>query len=278
MRIRVGCEFGYEAESPTPVVWQIRPRIDGPQQVVASRWACSPFVPSSSYVDSFGNVCDRMSLPEGRTTLRYDALVEVPPQWDEADKAAAQVPIDQLPDDALMYLLASRFCHPDVLMDTAWELFGNAPPGWARVQAVCDWTHENIRYEMGSTTALTTAAEAFGCRTGVCRDFTHIGITFCRALNIPVRYVSGYIPDIGVPPPDLPMDFCSWFEAYLDGRWWTFDPRNNQPRMGRVVIARGRDAVDVAMATTYGSAVFRTMEVWADEVESDVTVLEDPAP
>jgi transglutaminase-like putative cysteine protease len=167
MRIRVGCEFGYEAESPTPVVWQVRPRIDGRHQVVASTWASSPFVPASSYVDSFGNVCDRLSLPEGATTVRYDALVDVPAQWDEADKAAAQVPVDQLPDDVLMFLLASRFCLPDVLMDTAWELFGATRPGWDRVQAVCDWTHDSIRYEMGSSTALTTGAEAFAARTGV---------------------------------------------------------------------------------------------------------------
>jgi transglutaminase-like putative cysteine protease len=163
-------------------------------------------------------------------------------------------------------------------MDTAWEMFGGTRPGWERVQAVCDWTHENIRYAMGSSTGVTSALDAFEARTGVCRDFTHVGITFCRALSIPARYVSAYLPDIGVPPPDLPMDFCSWFEAFLDGRWWTFDPRNNTPRMGRVVIGYGRDAVDVAMATTYGSATLKTMEVWADEVTPDLAVLQELSP
>ncbi|MDQ4097731.1 MAG: transglutaminase family protein, partial [Actinomycetota bacterium] len=154
-----------------------------------------------------------------------------------------------------------------------WDLFGATPGGWDRVQAVCNWTHEHIRYEMGSSDSLTSAVDVLENGAGVCRDLTHVGITFLRALNIPARYVSGYLPDIAVPPPDVPMDFCSWLETYLDGRWWTFDPRNNVPRMGRVVIGRGRDALDVAMATTYGAPVLRDMEVWADEVDPDATFL-----
>jgi transglutaminase-like putative cysteine protease len=273
MRIRVGCQFDHEASAATPSIWQVRPRLDGPHQVVASSWTRSPFVPSRSYVDGFGNVCDRLTLPEGRSRVRYDALVEVPATFDEADKGAAQVPVDDLPDDVLVFLLASRFCLSDEEVDRAWELFGGTRAGWERVQAVSDWTHENIRYAVGSSTALTTSADVLQCATGVCRDYTHVGVTFCRALNIPARYVAGYLPDIAVPPPDLAMDFCSWFEAFLDGRWWTFDPRNNVPRTGRVVIGRGRDAVDVAMVTTYGELRLEAMTVWADEVDPDRTHL-----
>ena len=266
VRVRVGCHFEYEAPGPTPAVWQVRARPDGAHQVVTSTWTCQPFVPMRSYLDGFGNVCDRMLLPEGFSSVRYDALVEVPGAFDEVDEAAEQVPVEHLPDSALVYLLASRFCLSDVVIEEAWDRFGGTRPGWERVQAVVDWAHGNIRYQMGSTGPVTTSADVLANRTGVCRDYTHVGITYCRALNIPARYVSGYLPDIAVPPPDLPMDFCSWFEAYLGGRWWTFDPRNNVPRMGRVVISRGRDAADVAMATTYGAPELNVMTVWAGEV------------
>lgn len=273
MRIRVGCEFDYAAAGPTPAVWQVRPRLDGPHSVVSSVWGSDPFVPVRSYLDRFGNVCDRLTLPEGRTRVRYDALVEVPASFDEADKGAEQLPVEDLPDEALVYLLPSRYCLSDALNDRAWELFGDTPPSWERVQAVCDWTHGNVAYRSGSSTPLTTAADVLACGTGVCRDLAHVAVTFCRALNVPARYVAGYLPDVGVPPPDYPMDFCSWIEAYLDHRWWTFDPRNNVPRMGRVVIGRGRDALDVAMVTTYGNPELVSMEVWADEAAPDRTEL-----
>ena len=274
MRVRVGCEFRYEATGATPSVWQVRPRVDGPEQIVATAWDTMPFLPTRSYFDGFGNLCDRLVLPEGESRVRFDALVEVPAAFDEADKAARAVPVEDLPDDTLAFLLPSRFCLSDAASDQAWELFGNTRAGWERVQAVCDWTHENITYAMGTTTSLTTSADVLEGGRGVCRDYTHVGITFCRALNIPARYVSGYIPDIAVPPPDLPMDFCSWFEAYLEGRWWTFDPRNNVPRMGRVVIGRGRDAADVAMVTTYGAPELRSMKVWADEADAEQGALD----
>ena len=273
MRVRVGCQFDHEASAPTPSLWQVRPRLDGHHQVVASSWTCSPFVASRSLLDRFGNLCDRLTLPAGPSRVRYDAVVEVPATFDEADKGAPQVRVEELPDGALDFLLASRFCLSDLAVEQAWELFGATRPGWERVQAVSDWTHENIRFEPGTSTAVTTSADVLECATGVCRDYTHVGITFCRALSIPARYVSGYLPDIAVPPPDLPMDFCSWFEAFLDGRWWTFDPRNNVPRMGRVVIGRGRDAADVAMVTTYGTLALEAMTVWADEVDPDLTQL-----
>ena len=263
MLVRIGCEFQYSSTSPTPSVWQIRPRRSGVHLLVSEAW--EPPVPSHAYVDSNGNLCDRMTLPAGPSTLRYEAVVQVPSSVDAADPGADSTPIEELPDDVFVYLLASRFCWPERLADEAWALFGSTSPGWKRVQAVSDWVHENLRYEVGASHAGTTAQDVWDCRTGVCRDFTHLAITLCRALNIPARYVGGYLPDIGVVPPDLPMDFCSWLEVWLDGQWWTFDPRNNEPRSGRVVVAYGRDALDAAMVTTWGAADLEGMEVWADE-------------
>jgi len=262
--VRVGCQFEYEAPERTPSLWQVRPCPAGDHCIVTETW--QPPAPARIYLDAYGNACDRITLPEGRSVLRYDATVDVPATHDPVDLEARQASIEDLPDEAFLYLLPSRFCWPDVLHDAAWQLFEPAKPGWARVQAVCDWIHENIRYEVGASTALTTAQDVWTSRTGVCRDLTQLGVTLCRALNVPARYVAGYLPDIGVVPPDLPMDFCSWFEAWLDGRWWTFDPRNNEPRIGRVVVARGRDALDAAMVTTWGAADLKVMTVWADEV------------
>jgi transglutaminase-like putative cysteine protease len=264
MLIRIGCEFEYQTMGSAPSLWQVRPRPDGAQRMVSATW--EPPAPARIYRDAYGNLCDRLTLPPGRSVLRYDATVDVPSRSDDVDVGATESPIDDLPDEAFVYLLPSRFCWPDLLHDAAWELFGSVQPGWSRVQAVCDWVHEHIRYEVGASTPLTTASDVWESRTGVCRDFTQLGITLCRAVNVPARYVSGYLPDIGVPTPDLAMDFCSWFEAWLDHRWWTFDPRNNEPRIGRVVIARGRDALDGAMVTTWGAARLETMRVWADEV------------
>ncbi len=263
MRVRIGCRFDYDSPAPTPSVWQVRPRPDGDHGRVAETWE-SP-EPSRVYLDAYGNLCDRLTLPVGRASVRYDALVEVPSTPDDTDEDAPQLSIEDLPNEALVYLLPSRFCFSDVLSDDAWALFGETPPGFRRVQAISDWVHENVRYELGASDPRTTALDIWQSRTGVCRDFAHLAITLCRAVNIPARYVAGYLPDIGVAPPDLPMDFCSWLEVWLGGRWWTFDPRNNQRRVGRVVIARGRDALDVAMVTTYGAPLLETMTVWADE-------------
>jgi transglutaminase-like putative cysteine protease len=265
MLVRVGCRFEYDAPAPTPSLWQIRPRDDGDEcLIVHETW--EPPAPARTYLDAYGNACHRLVLPQGGSALRYDATVEVTGAADPVNPSARQADIDDLPDEAFVYLLPSRFCWPDMLHDPAWSLFEATPPGWARVQAVCDWVHTHIRYESGASTAMTTAFDVWQSRTGVCRDLTHLAITLCRALNVPARYVAGYLPDIAVAPPDLPMDFCSWFEAWLDDRWWAFDPRNNVPRIGRVVIARGRDALDGAMATTWGGAQLLTMDVWADEV------------
>jgi len=265
MHVRVGCEFRYRAPAPTPTIWQVRPRPEGPHWLLSHSWSTTPALPVSTYLDVYGNVCDRLSLVEGENLLRYDAMVEVPSGVDDADKDAPQLLIEDLPNEALVYLLPSRFCLSDLLHDQAWQLFGSVTPGWPRAQAVSDWVHENVTFQAGASTPTTTALDVWEKRVGVCRDFAQLGLTFCRSLNIPARYVFGYLPDIGVPPPDEPMDFCAWFEAYLGDRWWTFDPRNNVPRTGRVVIGRGRDALDVAMVTSYGGAVLETMQVWADE-------------
>jgi len=175
--------------------------------------------------------------------------------------------VSSLPDDVLVYLLPSRYCLPDELGPVAWERFGHLETGWARVQAVVDAVHGHLQFGYGASTATTTAADVYRSGQGVCRDFAHLAISFCRALNIPARYVFGYIPDIGIPPPVEPMDFCAWFEAYLDGAWHTFDARLNARRIGRVVVGRGRDAVDVAMLTSYGQVELAAFEVEAEQVE-----------
>ncbi len=265
MRIRVGCEFVHKATGPTPAIWQVRPRPDGPDGLLSSAWESTPPLATTSYIDAFGNLCDRLVLPEGRSVVRFDAVAEVSGNPDPVDVYALQQPVETLPHDALVYLLPTRFCLSDVLHDEAWELFGSTPPGWARVQAVCDWVHDSVTFDYQNTSPVTTACDVWQSRTGVCRDFAHLGVTFCRALNIPARYVFGYLPDIGVARTAQPMDFCAWMEVYLGDRWWTFDPRNNQRRVGRVLIGRGRDAVDVAMLTTYGATVLESMEVWAGE-------------
>jgi transglutaminase-like putative cysteine protease len=268
MRVRVGCEFKYQVPVPTSAVWQVKPRDDGPHRLVTETWHTDPPLSSYEYRDLYHNICRRLTLPSGGAVIRYDALVEVPPEGDQIQWAAPELAVEDLPDDALIFTLPSRYCLSDVLSDTAWELFGATERGWPRVQAICDWIHQNIHFAYGSSTPLTTAADVYETRTGVCRDFAHLGVTFCRALNIPARYVFGYLPDIGVPPPDLPMDFCAWFEAYLGGQWCTFDPRNNQHRIGRAVIGVGRDALDVAMVTTFGAARLLEMTVWADDARA----------
>lgn len=266
LAVRVGCEFVYETEWATPSVFLVVPD-EREQPVRDARWTSDPPTPHHDYRDLYGNLCRRLTIAPGTTRLRYDALVDVPPAPAQSDVSARQVPVAELPDETLLYTLPSRLCPSDVLSDRAWELFGGAEPGWARVQAVCDWVHGNTRFSYGTSRPHTTAADVLDAGTGVCRDFAQLSIAFCRALNIPARYCFGYLPDIGVPPPEAEMDFCAWFEAYLGERWWTFDPRNNQRRIGHIPIARGRDAVDVAMVTTYGSAQLKKMTVWADQTK-----------
>jgi transglutaminase-like putative cysteine protease len=254
----------------------VQPHPDYEQQVVYENWQCTPDLTLTSFHDVYHNHSQRLLLPTGAQVVRYDALVQVGDSADEVAPGAQQMPIEALPDDVLHYLLPSRFCLSDVLLNTAWQLFGQTEPGWARVQAVCDWVHSNIRFQYGSSTPLTNAVDVYLQRVGVCRDFTQLAVAFCRALTIPTRYVFGYIPDIGVPVSDEPMDFCAWMEVYLSDRWWTFDPRNNIPRIGRVLIGRGRDALDVAMITTYGSPLLQQITVWADEAPGAIIKRESP--
>ena len=266
MQVRVGCRLGYEVSSPTPALLQIQPREEAATHVLKSAWQASPTVRLSAFTDLYGNSCTRLIIPPGVTQLEYGAVIEIDGLPDVTVPSAAQLPVESLLGDTLHFTLPSRYCLSDELADDAWRLFGSTQPGWTRVQAICDWVHEHIRFAYGSSTPRTTAVDIYKQGVGVCRDFAHLAITFCRALNIPARYVFGYLPDIGVPAPDSPMDFCAWMEVYLADRWYTFDPRNNTRRIGHIVIGRGRDAVDVAMVTTYGTALLQNMVVWADEI------------
>jgi transglutaminase-like putative cysteine protease len=265
MRIRVGCEFSYRAEVPTHAVVQVEPRLERGVRALSERWSNVPQIGMSRYVDGFGNVCRRTTISPGDSSLRYDAVLEVPEEADPVCADAVEVAPSDLPDDALVFTLPSRYCPSQELGDDAWRLFGSLPPGWGRVQAICDWVHNEITFGYLDTSPLATALDVYRTRAGVCRDFAHLAVTFCRALNIPARYVFGYLPDIGVPVVE-PMDFAAWIEVFLDGKWWTFDPRNNRPRVGRALIGRGRDALDVAMISTYGGPELRSMVVWADRV------------
>lgn len=264
-RLRVGCEFVHDLAWPIDAVLQVEPRPDTVLAVEAAELTTEPAVPVRRFVDLYGNVCARMHIGPGRTRIRYQALVDVVDAVDDADALAVQPLPGDLPDDTLHFTLASRYCESDRLSNTAWALFGNVPAGWARAQAVIDWVHGNVTFAHGSSTPDTTASDIYIQRRGVCRDFTQLAVAFLRALNIPTRYCFGYLPDIDVTPSDEPMDFAAWLEAYVGDRWYTFDPRNNQRRTGRVVIGRGRDALDTAMLTTYGRAPLTAMRVVAEE-------------
>ncbi len=260
----MGCEFKYDVSAATVATVQVRPRSDARHQLISESWSTSPQVPVDEYTDLYGNPVKRLVMPEGALRLKYDAVVAAPDEPDADASEAPQLPVEEVPGELLHYTLPSRYCLSDRLMATAWELFGHTEPSGKRVQAICDWVHDNITFQYGASDPLTTAVDVLEQKKGVCRDFAHLAITFCRALNIPARYVFGYLPDLYVPPPASPMDFAAWMEVYLGDRWWTFDPRNNARRVGRVLIGRGRDALDVAMITTFGPATFKSMVVWAD--------------
>jgi len=265
MRVHVGCRIVYESSFPTPIMLVLRPQHEYHHRVLEEQKAVSPHLPLHEYIDGFGNHIWRLIAPVGSLTIVYDAIAAVSPTADPILPTLLKTPVENLPDEVLVYTLPSRHCPADLFIDDAWQLFGQIDEGWLQVQAICDWLHSNITYGAGSTSS-TTGWDAYQQRRGVCRDFAHLGISFCRALNYPARYVSGYLPDINVPYDPAPMDFHAWFEVYMDGAWRTFDARHNRPRTGRVVIAVGRDAVDVALATVYGSAQMQTIQVWAAEV------------
>ncbi|MGO8962373.1 transglutaminase-like domain-containing protein [Mycobacterium sp.] len=224
-----------------------------------------PPVPMAAYRDDFGNWCTRIVAPQGRTRISADALVNDTGLPDVIVPQAQQIPVPDLPEDTLIFLLGSRYCETDRLSDTAWNLFGEAPAGWGRVQAICDYVYRHLTFGYEHARMTRTALEAFHDRRGVCRDFAHLAVAFCRCMNIPARYCTGYLGDIGVPPVDDPMDFSAWFDVFLGGQWHTFDARHNTPRIGRVLIARGRDAADVALSNTFGPTTLTRFRVWADE-------------
>ena len=268
MQIKVGYELIYECPQPTPMIMVVNIHYSRASDLlVPDHVTTDPSLPIGVYRDSFGNWCSRIVAPAGRTKITSTAIVKDSGLPDIIRPEAQQHAIEDLPEEALVFLLASRYCDLEKLTTTAWNLFGNTPPGWARVQAICDFVHNHISFGYQHASSTRTAWEAFNERRGVCRDFAHLAITFCRCMNIPARYCTGYLGDIGVPPVDEPMDFAAWFEVFIGGRWYTFDARNNTPRIGRVLMARGRDAIDVAITTTFGSNALVGFTVWSDEIK-----------
>jgi transglutaminase-like putative cysteine protease len=269
MQIRVGFEMLYDCPQPTPMIFHLNIHYTRVSDLVGrDDLVFAPAVPRSAYRDTFGNWCTRIVAPQGRMRVFADAIVCDSGLPEVSVPEARQVPVPELPDDALLFLLGSRYCETDQLADTAWELFGKSPEGWGRVQAICDFVHRHITFGYEHARMTRTALETYYDKTGVCRDFTHLAIAFCRCMNIPARYCTGYLGDIGMPPPYGPMDFAAWFEVFLSGHWHTFDARNNTPRIGRVLIARGRDAADVAISTTFGPNTLTSFRVWTDEIAS----------
>ena len=264
-RVQVGCEFVQVSQAPTPSVLQIRPIGDEPVQVLHEEWSLQPQTPISGYTDMYGNHCLRTVLPVGRSVFRFSGSVEVPDATEDVDEGAEQLPPHLLPDHTLVYTVPSRYVLPEMLRGEDLSQFAAAASGYARVQAVCDFVHRHLVFSYGTSTSTTTSQDAFMAGFGVCRDFTHLAIAFCRALDIPARYVFGYLPRIDIGPADEPMDFAAWMEVWLGDRWWTFDPRNNERRKGRILIGRGRDASDVAMVTAFGAPMLESMTVIAEE-------------
>ncbi|HEX7309413.1 transglutaminase-like domain-containing protein [Lentzea sp.] len=250
---------------PTPAVFMVRPDRQNHVRVSGENLFAEPEVPVREHFDVYGNWLARLVLPPGLSTVRYAAWADVPDRVEDVDENAPERWPDDLPGEVLLYTLPSRYCVSDVLGDEAWSRFGAHPPGYGRVRAICRHVHESLEFGYGTSTVLSTAADVNATGIGVCRDFTHLAISFCRALNIPARYVFGYLPDLDVSPDGAPMDFAAWMEVWLGDRWWTFDPRNSVQRKGRVVIGRGRDAADVPMVTTFGGPVLESMVVHAEE-------------
>jgi transglutaminase-like putative cysteine protease len=267
MQIRVGFEMSYDCPQPTPMIFNLNVHFTRVSDLVGrDNLVVDPPVPMAAYRDSFGNWCTRLVARTGRTRISADAIVNDTGMPDVVAREAQQFPVQDLPEETLLFLLGSRYCETDRLSETAWNLFGTGPTGWDRVQAVCDYVHRHIAFGYEHARMTRTALEAYHEGVGVCRDYAHLAVAFCRCLNIPARYCTGYLGDIGEQPPFGPMDFAAWFEAFIGGRWYTFDPRNNKPRIGRVLIGRGRDASDVALSVTFGPNTLASFKVWTDEV------------
>jgi transglutaminase-like putative cysteine protease len=266
MLIRLGYDIQFEIGQPVPIVTLLsvhpsrRHDLQAPDRVTAE-----PGVPATEYTDSFGNICTRILAPPGTLRLTNSTVIQDSGLLDPISPYAREVPVEELPTEVLRFLMPSRFCEVDLLSPVAVELFGGLPRGWSRVAAICAWVHSKVTFSYPHARPTRTALDVFTERIGVCRDFQHLAITFCRCLNIPARYATGYLGDIGVPV-DSAMDFSAWFEVYLEDRWWTFDARHNQSRIGRVLIATGLDATDVAITTSFGSARLSHFEVVTDEI------------
>lgn len=263
VRLSIGCRLTFDLQQPTPMIVMLNVHyscfgdLEGPDHLAAS-----PTVPLTGYRDGFGNWCVRLVAPAAGITLQTNGVYRTDLSADPECRSAQQEPVETLPSDVLIYLLGSRYCDTDILSDLAWRLFERTVPGWDRVQAICDFVHNDITFDYQSASSTQTAAETLTRKRGVCRDFTHLAIAFCRCMNIPARYCTGYLSDVGEQLPHPPGDFAAWMEVFLGGQWWTFDPRNNVPRRGRILMARGRDGADVPLAQTFGPHVLSGFEVW----------------
>lgn len=267
MKLRIGYGLDYDFPQPTPMILMLNVHFSRVSDLIEpDHIRIQPSVPISAYRDGFGNWCSRLLAPQGLMRITADAIISDSGLPESRDRHAGQVPVERLPEESLVFLLASRFCDSDRLLDLAWQLFGHTRPGAPRVQAICDFVHQRIAFSYDDASVTRTASDAYREGRGVCRDYAHLAIAFCRAMNIPARYCTCYLGDVGAPPPYPPGDFAASFEAYLEGGWQMFDPRNNELRIGRVLIARGRDAADVAIATTFGPNTLRGFKVWTDEV------------
>ena len=267
MQIRVGYELNYDLPQPTPMILTLNVHHSRVSDLVGpDHMRTMPAVPTTAYRDGFGNWCTRLVAPPGRFCVTSDATINDTGALDPFVPEAVQVPVPWLPEETLVFLLGSRYCETDKMSQIAWDRFSGTPLGWGRVQAICDFVHQHIQFGYQFASPTKTAWEVFHERRGVCRDFAHLAITLCRCMNIPARYCTGYLGDIGVPKDPSPMDFAGWLEVYLGSAWHTFDPRNNTRRVGRVLIARGRDAADVAITTTFGPNTLQSFRVWTDEV------------
>jgi transglutaminase-like putative cysteine protease len=266
LKIRAGFNIAFECPQDVPMLLMLNVHPSRRSDLLsADTIAISPKIPTRSYRDAFDNICTRLVAPTGVLQIRSSFICADGGRPDPVVPNAEQWPIDALPDDALIYLLGSRYCDTQKLADQAWALFGKTRAGWARAQAICQYVHDRIRFGYGHARDDRTASEGHEERIGVCRDFAHLAITLCRCMNIPARYCTGYLGDIGVPPDPAPMDFSAWFEVFLGGSWYALDARHNQPRIGRIVIGRGRDAADVAISTAFGPAPLLRFEVSTEE-------------
>jgi transglutaminase-like putative cysteine protease len=267
MKIRAGYDIAYDCPQSTPMILQLSVHpTRTPDLLSWDRIRFDPPIPANTYHDSFGNFCHVISAPKGRLAISTDFLVQDKGELDVIAPQAEQHALADLPVETLIFLLGSRYCETDRLSDTAWSLFGHVPKGWPLVQAICDYAHNHITFGYQDADATMSAWDVHQKRRGVCRDYAHLAIAFCRCMNVPARYCTGYLGDMGTLPPYGPGDFAAWFEAYLGGRWYIFDPRNNVPRLGRVLMARGRVATDVAIVTSFGPCTLAGFKVVTDEI------------